>query len=409
MARPSNFSGSVHFTVRFKKESGEWQWINDHSPHKDGEICFQVLGPIPSHLSVFLQDLDGGLQVDPLLDGSIHVSKGLETSLWTLTGSIEAAQPQKSAFRSVKLGLPKMFTRWFVLARISRPWLAPRQGVGQFSLSEDAVLASFIRYNGLHLVLLAISLDDVLTVFKSDERGNIIVFARNDGLKQGKIRIVAGVGKTFEAANAAVFDYARSILGTADEALGEEQRKQIASLIANVDFLNLEEWHDSFTYCTWNGLGLNLDEQKILDALKILEDNGLKVTNLIIDDNWQSLDSYGYSAHDRRWTDFEANQAGFPKGLKNTVIKIREANPQIQNISVWHGIFGYWGGTSPSGDVAKRYKTRQAKMQDNGFESVTSMTVVDADDAFDLFEEFYKYSQCSLWLRTPLISIQIPY
>lgn len=332
------------------------------------------------------------------------MSKGPERALWTLTGFIKAAQSQKSAFRSINLGPPKNLTRWFVLVRISRPWLAPRQGYGQFSLSEDAVLASFILCDGLHLVLLAISLDDVLTVFKSDDSGNIIVFARNDGLRAGKIRVVAAVAKTFEAANAAVFDYARTIVRTVDDALGEEQREQIAKSIANVDPLKLEEWHDSFTYCTWNGLGLNLNEQSILDALKTLERNGLTISSLIIDDNWQSLDSYGHSAHDCRWTEFEANKAGFPNGLKNTVTKIRDANPHIRHVSVWHGIFGYWGGTSPIGGVAKRYKTRQVKMQEKGFESVTSMTVVDAEDAYRIYEDFYKYLRSPLLYRTPLIS-----
>ncbi|MCJ1422608.1 hypothetical protein MMC29_000488 [Sticta canariensis] len=391
LARPSAFSGSVQFTVKFKNKGEEWQWINDHSSHKDGEVCFQTLDPISSRLSVYLQGLDGMLQVVPLVDDSTGIKNGPETSLWVLTSPIEAGQPQKSAFLTIKLGLPKMFTRWFVLARISRPWLAPRQGNGQFSLSEDAVLASFMRCDGLHLVLLAISLDKVLTVFKSDERGNVIVFARNDRLVQKKITVVAAVAKSFESANAAVFDHARMIVGTADYRLSEEQRKQIAKLLANVDQRKSEQWHDSFTYCTWNGLGRNLGEQRILDALKILAKNGLKFTNLIIDDNWQSLDSYGYSAHDRRWTDFEANKAGFPEGLKSTLTEIRNANAHIQHVSVWHGISSYWGGTSPSGDIAKRYKTRQVKMQENGFESVTSMTVVDAEDAYRVYEDFYKF------------------
>lgn len=407
MARSSAHSRSVRFTVRFKKEGEEWQWINDKSSHKDGEICFQASRPISSQLSVFLQDLNSVLEVELLMKDSVHISNGHKTSVWTLTGPIDAAQPQQSVFRRVKVGLPKMLARWFVLARISRPWLAPRQGNGQLSLSEDAVLVSFLRYDGLHLVLLAISLDDVLTIFQSDDRGNIIIFARNDSLMQGKIRVVAAVAKTFEAANAAVIGYARTIVGTADDALRDEQREQMASLLANVDLLKMEEWHDSFTYCTWNGLGLNLDEGRLLDALKTLEKNGLKITNLIIDDNWQSLDSYGNSAHDRRWMNFEANETGFPKGLKNTVTKIRDANPHIQFVSVWHGIFGYWGGTSPSGDIAKRYRTRQVEMQEKGFESVTSMTLVDAEDAFQIYEEFYKYLHCSLSFSciTLLISI----
>lgn len=89
-----------------------------------------------------------------------------------------------------------------------------------------------------------------------------------------------------------------------------------------------------------------------------MEDNDNQVNNLIIDDNWQSLDWFGESEHDRRWTRFEANEIGFPKGLKHAVTNIREARPHVKHIAVWHGIFGYWGGTSPSGDIAKSYKAR---------------------------------------------------
>lgn len=73
-----------------------------------------------------------------------------------------------------------MLARWVSLVRISRPWLAARQGKGQFSLTEDAILASFLRWDGLYIVVLALSLEDVLTIFKSAEKGNLVAFARSD-------------------------------------------------------------------------------------------------------------------------------------------------------------------------------------------------------------------------------------
>lgn len=162
-------------------------------------------------MPAFLQEIEDEVQLKTLIDDSIHTSKGSKTYLWTLTAPIHVAQPGQPAFRSVKLGLPKMHSRWFALVRMSRPWLAPRQGNHQFSLTEVAILASFLRHDGSHLVLLVISLDDILTVLKSDEWGNVIAFARNDRLVQGKIRVVAAVAPTFEAANEAVSNYARTV------------------------------------------------------------------------------------------------------------------------------------------------------------------------------------------------------
>lgn len=78
----------------------------------------------------------------------------------------------------------------------------------------------------------------------------------------------------------------------------------------------MENWYDGLTYCTWNALGQDLNEDKIYNALNILKENNIKsmsrstfltkrkliciVTNLIIDDNWQSLvgqASYVHNIH----------------------------------------------------------------------------------------------------------------
>ena len=404
LTSPAAPSGPVHFTVKVRKAGREWQWVNDHSHHMDGELCFQTVGYIPSQMEEFLHDSDDILNISFLSADSVLETHVMETRVWALAAPIEAAQPQLSAVRTVKIGLPRMLARWFSLVRISRPWLAPRQGKEQFSLTEDAILASFLRWDGLHIVLLALSLEDVLTVFKSDEKGNIVAFARSDSAKPGEIRMLTAVGKTFEVALAAVIYHARTIIGATDDALSEKKQNRVNRSLADTGSMQLEEWHDGFTYCTWNGLGLYLDEHKILDALKTMENNDIQASNLIIDDNWQSLDCFGESEHDRRWTRFEANEIGFPQGLKHAVAKIREAHPYIKHIAVWHGIFGYWGGISPFGDIAKSYKTRHLRLQESGFDSVENLTVVDADDALRLYDDFYKYAEKAFSCKSLLIS-----
>lgn len=46
---------------------------------------------------------------------------------------------------------------------------------------------------------------------------------------------------------------------------------------------------DGLSYCTWNGIGQHLTEQKLFDALESLAKNEINISNLIIDDNWQAL------------------------------------------------------------------------------------------------------------------------
>ncbi|KAF8540984.1 glycoside hydrolase superfamily [Trichophaea hybrida] len=89
-----------------------------------------------------------------------------------------------------------------------------------------------------------------------------------------------------------------------------------------------------------NSLGRELTQDRILDSLQDLHDNGIFVTTVIIDDNWQSLDNK------MRWDKFEANEY-FPNGLKGLTAEIRRRFKHIKHIAVWHAVIGYWEGIAP--------------------------------------------------------------
>lgn len=148
---------------------------------------------------------------------------------------------------------------------------------------------------------------------------------------------------------------------------------------------------DGLTYCTWNGLGQNLSSDKIHAALDRLDATGIKISNLIIDDNWQSLENSGDDNFYHRWTDFEANKEHFPGGLRDLISRVRVEHPSIRNIAVWHGVFGYWGGTSMAGGIAKKYMMRTFKRREGIFLGGGEMTAVDGEDARRLFDDFYRY------------------
>ena len=183
-----------------------WKWVNDQSSLTDGELYFQAQSP-PALLRDYLRDTSSELTVH-------YVPRDTpDTQLLSIAASVKAADGSSSSWANVSLGTPRSFTRWFSLVRIWSPWLAPRQGKGNFSPTEDGVLCSFLRWDGLHLVLLAVSgIDDVLTVFKPDGQGNVIISARNDSPEGATARVVAAVGPTFEQANAAVMYHARKLV-----------------------------------------------------------------------------------------------------------------------------------------------------------------------------------------------------
>lgn len=145
---------------------------------------------------------------------------------------------------------------------------------------------------------------------------------------------------------------------------------------------------------TWNSLGQELTEEKLLHALDSLADNNIEISNLIIDDNWQSIDTKEANQFNRGWLDFEANPASFPNGLKATVQQIRQKHRNVRYIAVWHALLGYWGGISPDGKLAKTYKTIELDRQDAGDGELPlggKMTVIARDDVARFYTDFYNF------------------
>lgn len=131
--------------------------------------------------------------------------------------------------------------------------------------------------DGLHLVLLAVSgVDEVLSVFKPDGQGNVIVHSKNDSTEAGQARVLAAVGFTFSTAMAAVMYHARRVVAGYDT-MSESNRKEMQhALEEDVKPQYMVNWYDGLTYCTWNALGQDLTEQKIFDALDVLKQQGIE-------------------------------------------------------------------------------------------------------------------------------------
>ena len=265
--------GSVQFTLKYRLGASDvWKWVNDGSSLTDGELYFHPQRP-PSDLIDYLKD------ISPEITVHLVQSDTPETQLWSISSPVKAAQGTHSGWTNVSLGTPRDFTRWFSLVRIWSPWLAPRHGKGIFAPSEDGILCSFLRWDGLHLVILAVSgVDDVLTVFKPDGQGNVTISARNDRPEPNTAKVIAAVSTTFEKANAAVMYHARKLV-RGDEYMSNEIKAEMKTAIENdVKAEWMENWYDGLTYCTWNALGQDLKEDKIYNALNILKENNIKST-----------------------------------------------------------------------------------------------------------------------------------
>ena len=273
LPNPPTLQHPVQFTLKYRIGStDDWKWVNENSCLTDGELYFQPEKP-PDGITSYLKDISPDLFVHSV------PSETPKTQVWSITATAKAAEGATSGWTNTNLGVPRNFTRWFALIRIWSPWLAPRHGKGNFQPQEDAILCSFLRLDGLHLVILAVSgIDDVLTVFKHDGHGNVVVSSRNDSPKEGQTRIVAAVAEDSESAIAAVMYHARKLV-RGDQYMSDEIKAEVTTALENgVRAEWMENWYDGLTYCTWNALGQNLNEEKIYNALNILKQNNIKST-----------------------------------------------------------------------------------------------------------------------------------
>ncbi|KAF4972632.1 hypothetical protein FZEAL_9557 [Fusarium zealandicum] len=385
------FDASVQFTLKFRhNQDAEWRWIRDEQGFDDGLIVNSTAGVSSDQLS----DLVPGLNArDWTITSRLSQSPG--TSLWSLETEIPSAKGNDSTYRDISIGTPwGSFSRWFALVRLWSPWLAPRHGKSQFSLDKDGVLCSFLSPQGKSLVFLAISgLNHVLPVFRHGSDGQLQVHARNDGLSGEKATILISEGDDFECTVAAVMYQARNLVAQTKQA-SDEWDQELSALVADFKPEWLEHWFDGLGFCTWNALGQRLTDQKIYDALDKLSQHNIKVSSLIIDDNWQSIDYRGPSQFQYGWKDFEAEPEGFPKGLKTTISQIRQEHPHIQHIAVWHALLGYWGGIAPDGKIAKTYKTIEVDREDADRRNLPlggKMTVVAEEDVSRFYNDFYRF------------------
>lgn len=375
------------FTVKFRVGTDKgWKWVRDTTNVEDGSLHYQGQD-YQKHSQHELKQFFSGISPD--IKVASERAQTDATLIYSLSAPVNAAEGKASGYSHHQLGLPTHLSRWFAEVRIWSPWLAPRQGGGKFKLDKEGVLLSFLRSDGMHVAVLGVSgVKDVLTTFINDDDGNVIIKARNERAEPGTSEVIIAVAESFEVANAAVFYHARDVVS---QSTHTSTKKDIQSLVDDVKPEWMEEWYDGFTYCTWNALGQDLTADKINHALDDLSKEDINITNLIIDDNWQSLS--GEQGVDdqmsRGWTDFEANKKGFPDGMKATTAAIRKRHPNINHIAVWHAILGYWGGVSPDGWIAKHYKTVSVKKNDGEF------TVVAAEDAQRMYDDFYRFLSAS--------------
>jgi len=223
--RPANNS-VLSYTITFRAAEDEpWKWANEAFSTSDGHLIYQSAEPVVDNLTYYIDELP------PFLTIAKEQSDTPECQLWSLTAPVKAASGKEPGFLHENLGRPTNFSRWFAVTRIWSPWLAPRQGRDKFEPDKDAILTAFERKDGSHLVVLAVSgINDVLTIFRHDGNGRILINSQNDREHEGVVNLIVAVGKTLETAVASVMYHARKIVTRYEASTGQADAEYQALL-----------------------------------------------------------------------------------------------------------------------------------------------------------------------------------
>ncbi|CAJ2500561.1 Uu.00g034140.m01.CDS01 [Anthostomella pinea] len=339
---------SLNFTVKFRNGRDDpWRWAREAEGIDDGVILINPENKRRRWADSLPHIIHG---LNPKLTVKSVASQAPRTQLWTIEAAIGPADDHNSAYVDMELGTP---------------W------------------GGFLR-----------GLDNVMTLFRSSSSGPVMLHIRSDHDTESTGLVLAAVGDSFESAMAAVMYHARTV-AMATSSSDDSLSRELQTLSDDVRPEWMENWYDGLGYCTWNALGQDLTEDKLVSAVDVLAKNNIHISSLIIDDNWQDIDHSGQDQYQRGWKSFEAEPTAFPSGLKHTVSQIRSKCPSIKHIAVWHALLGYWGGISPDGNLAKRYKT--VELERDGSNLDGPMTVIANKDVRRFYDDFYRFlSDCGI-------------
>jgi hypothetical protein len=245
--KDSTSTRQVHFSLTIVVDQTTL-WVNDIDPQSDGLIIFQA-STLPTGLDDYLGSVDDRWQVD-----SVGVKRCSSESSWLCHSTVVGRKGNNSSWTDFSLGRPKATLKWFALVRHSTPWLGPRQGDGNIALDKPAILLSALRSDGVHVVVFPVNgIPGILTALHNEEHGNVVAKVRNDMTSPVEAQVVLATGRSLQTAISSVVSILKTMLP--DNVPATQEVETTAT--------DLTDWYDGLPYCTWNGIGRELNEEKI--------------------------------------------------------------------------------------------------------------------------------------------------
>ena len=100
-------------------------------------------------------------------------------------------------------------------------------------------------------------------------------------------------------------------------------------------------------WCSWNAYGHEVTGEKILRTVRSLNDKGVRLGFVLVDDGWLSVKN-------DRLTAYGADASKFPEGLAGLARRLR-GEYGVRHVGVWHTFQGYWSGVDRESEVGRAH------------------------------------------------------
>ncbi|KAK7202454.1 glycoside hydrolase superfamily [Myxozyma melibiosi] len=393
---PPYSASSLQFTARYRfEENTDWTWCG--RIETNGVIELSRPRRNGGNAAPNLHDLFSEISTD--LEASELVSEVPNSRAWKVSGlsAPSLTEPTRAA-----LGKPIGMQRYLSLVRIQHSWMGPRHGTKDFFIDRESFMVLFQREDGYNVCVLPLSnLKNHLIFYLQSGGGKILFEVSNTASGHQTFSAFVGVSRDpMQAVQTAFYSlrsnvqtlspYSSQLLNSAvpGESSDQSVEPTVQPIVTSgglsrpVNGTWYEQWLDCMGFCTWNSMGIDVSHDKIMTALQSLEDAGIRVGLVIIDDGWQPTDS------NRRLLAFEANEK-FPNGLKFTVDSIKNKFPYVKHVAVWHALLGYWHGISPDGEIAKKYELTKGRLYNE------DVYVVSGDSIKRFYDDYYGFLSSS--------------
>ncbi|KAJ1896034.1 hypothetical protein LPJ81_004832, partial [Coemansia sp. IMI 209127] len=390
------------FTVRWRKAGQkDWQWagkwgqnarvvVYDDAP----ELSRQpALGYWRQQLrQLLLKDDDTEQPLAPIADSWQTSSKSASCLF----------KPLVNALPGGKLAFARLSTveRYLGFVRKDKFWIVPRSGSGPLKLNGfDIFILICELCTGGVAALMPFVKDDTSAITvtfsaNSENRLSLLVTPPNMCTSDIGMRVAVGIGSDIHSAVEEVFHrvhQSAALHGPSHSSLSQGNQ---CSSVADASILN------SLGYCTWNTFYRDVSADATVATLKDISrasHNSKQPTPkwVMIDDGWQSVDSYDAFG---KLYDIYANEKKFPGQFEHMVSELAEIG--IKQVGVWHALWGYWGGIDPNGPLAARYSVQKYRRKASPVvDEESDVWLISSKDIGQFYDEFYK------WLSSQGISL----